>query len=128
MATVGSFWTIPGMTAVSSLASYQYYLVQLASTAGQVKLSTSATSKTVGVLLNDPGAGEAAEVAFVGIVKAAAETSVAIGDALTASSTGRVKTTTTDGNWVIGRALEASSAAGDIIRIMLPAVATFEFA
>lgn len=118
MATYGNYMTIPGLTANSTgLASYQYYLVQLETTAGKVKLSTSATSKTIGVLQNDPAANEAAEVAFAGVFKAAAEASVSIGDWVTASSTGRAKTTTTTSNYILGVALDASSTAGNIIRI-----------
>lgn len=116
MATYATYLDIPGFTAVSTLASSQYYIVQLASTAGQVKLATSGTSKIVGVVQNDPAAGEAANIAFAGVFKVAAETSVAIGDFITSSSTGRAKTTTTGGNSIIGKALDASSSAGDIIR------------
>ena len=117
MATFGQTWDIPGLTAISSLASNQYYLVQLASTAGQVKLATSGTSKICGVLQNDPAAGGEALVAFAGVVKVAGEASVSVGDWLTASSTGRAKTTTTGGTTVIGRALEATGTAGDLIRV-----------
>ena len=116
MATWGEYWTIPGLTAQSSLASAQYYVVQLASTAGKVKLATSATSKIIGVVMNDPGAGEAAEVAFVGVVKVAAEASVSIGDWVTSSSTGRAKTSSGEDR-VLGVALEASSTAGNYIRV-----------
>jgi hypothetical protein len=117
MATFGATWDIPGLTAVSSLASYQYYLVQLASTAGQVKLATSGTSKIVGVLANDPAAGGEALVQFGGVMKVAAEASVNAGAWVTSSSTGRAKTTTTGGNIILGQAIDASVSAGDIIRV-----------
>jgi len=118
MATFGKYESIPGLTATSTLAASQYKVVQLSSTAGQVKLATSGTSKIIGIVQNDPAAGEAADVAFLGVVKGAAETSVAVGDKVTSSSTGRLKTTTTDGDVILGTALEASDTAGDIIRIV----------
>lgn len=117
MTTYAKYLDIPGFTAVSTLASSQYYIVQLASTAGQVKLATSGTSKIIGVVQNDPAAGQPVELAYAGVFKVAGETSVAIGDFVTASSTGRAKTTTTGGNTVIGKALDATSTAGDIIRV-----------
>jgi Uncharacterized conserved protein (DUF2190) len=119
MSSGGRYETIPGLVATSTLASYQYYIVQASSTAGEVKLGTSATSLILGVLQNDPGAGEAAEIAFSGIAKAVAEASVTFGSYLTCSSTGRVKSSSTSGNFIIGKALEASAAAGDIISVML---------
>lgn len=119
MSSGGRYETIPGLVATSTLASYQYYIVQASSTAGEVKLGTSATSVILGVLQNDPGAAEPAEIAFSGIAKAAAEASVTFGSYLTCSSTGRVKSTSSGGNFIIGKALEASAAAGDIIRVML---------
>lgn len=118
MATYGEYQTIPGLIANSTgLTAKQYYFVQLESTGGIVKLSTSGTSKTIGVVQNDPAAGEAAEVAWSGVFKAAAEASVAIGDWVTSSSTGRAKTTTTEGDYCF-IALEASSTAGNIIRLV----------
>lgn len=129
MATYGEYITLPGLLAYATLASSQYYLVQLASTAGYCKVGTSATSKIVGVVMNDPAAGEPAEIACIGIAKVAAEASVSIGDALTCSATGRAKATTTDGNWVIGRAIDASATAGNLIRVILKGAAdSYEFA
>lgn len=113
------YTTIPGLVATATLAAKQYYVVQASSTAGECKVGTSATSKLLGIVQNDPAAGEAALVAAVGICKAAAEASVTYGSFLTCSSTGRVKTTSSAGNFVIGKALAASSAAGDIIAVLL---------
>jgi len=117
MATGGHYFTIPGLIANgTSLATKQYYIVQHASTAGQVKLATSGTSKILGVLQNDPAAGEACEVAAPGgVFKVACEASVSLGDKLTSSSTGRAKSTTTSGHRLIGQALEAYSTAAGII-------------
>lgn len=127
MANFGQYWSIPGLVATSTLASSQYYVVQLSSTAGEVKLATSGTSKIIGIVQNDPAAGEAADVAFVGIVKAACEASTTIGAYLTSSSTGRVKITTTDTNTAVGIALEAYSTAGGIIRVLMGGIVPCDY-
>ena len=120
MATGGNYFTIPGVVADATMAAKQYYVVKAASTAGEVKVAgTAATDGILGIVQNDPIADQEAEVAAVGICKAAAEASVSYGDYLTTSTTGRVKATTTDGDSLVGIALEASSSAGDIIRIAL---------
>jgi len=121
MAVGGQYWTATnGLVATGSLAAYQYYVVKHGSTAGTVKVAdTAATDTLVGILMNDPASGEAAEVAVLGVVRAAAEASVTAGAALTCSSTGRVKATTTDLNQVVGYALEASATAGDLINIVV---------
>lgn len=106
-----------GLVASATLASKQYYLVKAASTAGEVIVAAAGTDAILGVVQNDPGAGEAAAIGVGGIVKVAGEASVSVGDWVTSSTTGRAKTTTTDGNVVIGHALDATSSAGDIIRV-----------
>jgi len=120
MASGGNYFTIPGVVATATFAAKQYYIVKASSTAGEVKVAdTKASDHILGIIQNDAIAAQEAEVACVGVCKAAAETSVAYGDALTTSSTGRVKATTVDGDQIVGIALEASSAAGDIISVLL---------
>ena len=119
MAVGGRYDSLVGVKASATLASKQYYVVKASSTAGEVKAAAAATDKLLGIVQNDPAAGEVADVAINGFVKAAGEASISYGDALTASSTGRVKSTTTNGHHVIGTALEATSSAGDIIRVLM---------
>lgn len=107
-----------GLTATATLAAKQYYLVKASSTAGECKVGSANTDQIIGVVQNDPAAGEAAAIGIGGVLKVAAEASVSIGDMVTCSSTGRAKTTTTDGDVCIGSALDASSSAGDIIRVV----------
>lgn len=116
----GRYTTLPGFVAAASMAAQQYYVVRLASTAGQVAVgATAATDPLIGIVQNDPAAGEPAEVAVAGVCRAAAEASVGIGAKLTVSSTGRVLATTTDKDEIIGIACQASGAAGDIITVLL---------
>ena len=120
MATFGKYETIPGLVATGDLSSSQYLVVKASSTAGAVKVAaTAATDAILGVLQNDPASGEAAEVAFSGICKVKAAASVTFGAPVTFNSTGQVKITTTDGDRIVGIALEASDTAGDIIRLVL---------
>ena len=119
MAQGGQFFTANvGLVATGDLSSYQYYVVKHGSTAGTVKVASAVDDAIAGILQNEPASGEAAEVAVLGVVKAAAEASVSAGSYLTVSSTGRVKATTTDLDYTVGQALEASSSAGDIIQIV----------
>ena len=120
MAYGGKYHSIPGLYATATLATKQYYVVCATSTADGVKVSTTAASDPIlGILQNSPAANEPAEVAFTGICKALAEASVSYGNPLTASSTGRVKATTTDKDEIVGYALKASAAAGDLIPVLL---------
>jgi hypothetical protein len=114
-----NYITLPGLTASATLAAKQYYVVKMASTAKQVIVGAAATDAVIGVVQNDPAAGEEALVAIAGACKAAAEASVSAGDFVASSTTGRVKTTTTGNDDYVGKAIEASSAAGDIITIIL---------
>jgi hypothetical protein len=119
MAYEGSNQIVPGFKATATLAAKQFYILQLSSTAGELKLATSGTSRIVGVIVGDAPAGEAVELVAIGMPgKVAAETSVSVGSWLTSSSTGRAKATTTEGDTVIGQALEATSTAGDIIKYL----------
>jgi len=116
----GKYFDVPGFVATGDLSSYQYYIVKHASTAGACKLATTAATDTIiGILMNDPTDGQPAEIACVGVCMALAEASVAVGNPLTCSSTGRVKATTTDKDEIVGFAVKASAAAGDLIPIIL---------
>jgi len=107
-----------GLTASATLAAKQYYMVKLASTAGQVIVGAAATDAVIGVLQNDPAAGEPVSIGWGGILKVAAEASVTAGTYVTCSTTGRAKGSTTDGNYFLGIALDGSSTAGNIIRVV----------
>ena len=120
MAIYGDYKTIPGLVATGDLSSSQYLVVKAASTADAVKVAvTAASDLALGVLQNDPTSGQPAEVAYSGICKARAASSVTYGSKLTFNSTGQVKTTTTDKDEIIGIALKASVSANDVIPVML---------
>lgn len=101
-----------------SLASAKYHIVQL-DASGNIEIGKGATDLIVGVLQNKPASGGAALYRFGGTSKVVAGGVIAIGDMVTSKSDGRGLTTTTDGDIVIGRALEAAGADGDIIEVLL---------
>jgi len=115
----GGTWFGPtvGLVATGSLTTKQYYVMKFGSTANTVKTGSAVTDSLAGILQNEPASGEAAVIAGFGYCKAAAEASVTQGSYLACSATGRVKTTTTNLDYIIGVAMEASSSAGDIIEI-----------
>lgn len=113
--------TIPGLVASSDLsaAANQFKVVIFASTAGQIKLAGSSVLTNGFVLANRPNSGEAAEVACGGICKVQAGTAVTVGASLGVNTTSRVVPTTTDNAFIIGKALEAAAANGDIISALI---------
>lgn len=118
MAT-GSEYMAFSLLAYSSLASYQYRAVRAGTTAGYCVLATAASDPIIGVVQNDPGAGEAAEIAYVGICKTVAGVAdLNEGEPCTVNSSGLLDTTT-GGNRLVGIALDANSAVGDIVRVLL---------
>ena len=118
---------IPGVKANSTgLASSQYLIGKLTSTGtvvatGTALNSTSGPLGVFGVIMNKPGANEEVEFAVRGIVKAVAGTStILVGDRVACNTTGKLTDVgTTDNVFFLGRALEATSAANDIITIIL---------
>ena len=117
MAYVENVQTIT-LEAGADLSSSQYHFVELTSTGATV---TNASGELpIGVLQNDPDAvGKAAEVAYAGVTK------VVAGGALTRAD--RKVMTDAQGravNWVTGNHcagvwLEAASAAGEIVPMLL---------
>jgi len=124
MATTDALRTIT-LTAGADLSSGQYKIVQL-SAANTVTLATASTQTILGVLVNAPGSGEAAEVAIEGVAKVIADGSVAVGDLITADSNS-VATSVTQADAdstdafakTLGIALEADAAANAYIRVLL---------
>ena len=118
------YLTIPGLKANSTgLATSQYKIVKLASTAGQVVLNATSAfaGNVVGVLMNAPGANEEAEVAVSGVVKLIVATSTIVaGDVIGCNTTSKgTDGGTTDNGSRIGKAIQASAAANDIISVLL---------
>ncbi len=115
---------LPGLIANSTgLATSQGLIVKMASTAGQCVLNGTAAfaGNIVGVLGNNPGAGEECVFIVEGVAKVVVATStIAIGDVVGSNSTSKgTDGGTTDNGAILGKALEASGAANDIISVLL---------
>lgn len=116
--------TLAGFRANSTgLATSQFKIVKLASTAGQVVLNATSAfaGNLVGVLQNAPGANEEAEVAFSGICKVAVATSTIVpGDVIGCNTTSKgTDGSTTDNGSRIGKAVTVSAGTTDIITVLL---------
>lgn len=99
------------------LSNLQFYAVKN-SAAGVVALSTSSTSgvgRAIGILQNDPASNEAATVRVLGYSKWVCGEAITFGDPLTCSSSGTAFTANTTGEWVVGIAHSATTAAGQIL-------------
>jgi hypothetical protein len=104
----------------ANLSALQYTFVKISGT-GVVAVA-AATDTPIGVLLNDPTSGETAEVAVSGIVKLKASAAITAGAAVGTTSTGTAVTVvpgTDTTKYLLGRAITAAGAAGDIITVAI---------
>jgi len=88
------------------LSSAQFKFVTLESD-GQIDLADAAGENAIGVLLNDPAAGEAATVAVSGKVMVTSGGTIAAGAQIQTDASGDALTAAT-GDVVLGYALEAA--------------------
>jgi hypothetical protein len=103
----------------ANLATSQFRFVTYDATANMVKICGTA-DRPLGVLQNQPAAGEAATVRLLGTTKVSANGAFALHDELTvAASDGEVDTVTGSEAWAVGLALAAAGAAGDIVEMLL---------
>jgi hypothetical protein len=108
------------LEAGEDLSAAQYTFVD--APAGLATRVAATTDRTVGVLLNAPTLGQAAEVAISGVVKVRSGEAVAIGGVVKADATGRatdaaIATTEIE----LGIALSASGAADELVEVLLGA-------
>ena len=110
--------TVP-MTAAADLSSKQFYVVY-GSAANSVNVATDNTAHVpLGILQNEPESGQAAAVCINGVSKAVAGDAVSAGALLTFDSEGRVVTASGTGIYTVGVALQAASAAGEVIPVLI---------
>lgn len=103
------------------LSSLQYYLVKFS--ADDTVKSASDTDNVVGVLQNEPGNGETAEVAYEGKSKIVASASISAGDFLGSTANGKaVKVTASEGGSaraIVGICAQGASADGNVGSVLL---------
>jgi hypothetical protein len=108
------------LAAGADLSSSQYFIVKL-SGAGVV-LCDDVTDVPIGVLQNDPESGETASVAVDGITKVVADEAISVGALIGVTAAGKAVDLTagTDTTaYIIGQAITAATADGDVITITL---------
>jgi len=121
MATEMAVFDIGWCKAENDLSSKQYYFVEL-SGVDQVDVCDGATDKAIGVLQNKPTAGHAAQVRVLGVSKVVSDgsgTAIGVGDYVGTDANGKAVKKSADHDFVAGIALDASSADGTIIRVLL---------
>lgn len=120
MATIGSR-IVESFEAGADLTGNQYYAVTMSTSANKVILATGASGPApVGVLLNAPSSGQAAEVALFGRVKMACDGGTAIGvrDFLTVNGSAKGATTAT-ASGMFATALQAVASGCATIEVLL---------
>src|SRR5690349_21662646 len=101
-----------GTDFTSSGTTFQPVMKIVKISAGTVVLSSAATDKHIGVLMNCPASGDTADMLLInnmGTGKVLAGGTIAVGDYLTSDSNGKAVATTTSGDIIIGQAISAAS-------------------
>lgn len=114
----GDSLKVTGFVATGDLSAKQFQPVKPGSTAGTVKVAVLNTDKAIGILMNDPANGEAAEIVVLGNAKAKCAVNSTVGGFLTPNTTGYLKpvsaNSTGANSRVVAIALEACTVAGNI--------------
>lgn len=113
---------IPGFSlsveASADLSAFQHHFVEVDSN-GQLTVSNSAGESVFGVLQNNPNAeGRAGNVMKDGVSKVVAGAAIAVGALVQTNASGRA-ITAASADFVVGRALDAVGADGELISIAL---------
>lgn len=130
MTTEENVQSISGVAA-ADLSALQYRFVKGSKAA--IAICDAAGENALGVLQNAPVSGEAARVAYGGAVKVEAGAAISAGALVATDANGKAKTAVAntvdttgsnatedlDGSFVMGQALEAAAADGDIISVMI---------
>jgi hypothetical protein len=108
------------LAAGADLSAWQYKIVKVSGTG--VAKATAITDVPLGILQNTPTSGKMAEVAVSGVSKVVAGAAITAGTLVGIQVTnGKVKTIaagTDTTQYVLGQALTAASADGDIITVL----------
>jgi len=105
----------------NDLSAKQYHFVKL-NAADQVDVCNNVGDKPIGVLQNKPTAGHAAQVRVLGVSKVVSDgssTSIGVWDYVGTDASGKAVKKSADKDFIVGFALDASSADGTVIRVLL---------
>lgn len=106
------------LVAAADLSAKQFFGVSVNS-AGQAAIADG-DDQVIGILQNNPGAGQAATVAYGGVSKAKAAGTIAAGSRVTTNAAGAIVAASTAGDSVIGVAL-TGGATGDVVAVLVHA-------
>jgi len=120
--TALAYTSTDGAVLTYSSGGIQPGIVLVADTAtglpNDVKPASVANSKVVGIAMEFAGPGNPVRTAVGGVVKALAGAAFAIDDTLAVDATGRLVTApAAAANFIVGRAREAATAAGDLVSV-----------
>jgi hypothetical protein len=113
---------LTGLVAAADLSALQYTFVKLDAN-GLVAAASAQGEDCIGVLQNDPVAGEECEIVCVGVTKVSADSAIDEMDAITTAADGQADQAAS-ADFVLGKALTAATAADDIITIVVNCAAT----
>lgn len=106
----------------ADLSSNQYCFVKQGSTQNTVVLATAATDDIIGILENAPKSGWEAKVVLFnaqGTMSILAGGSIGANVKITCNGSGRATSTINSGDFVLGTTVDAATANGDVIEIVL---------
>lgn len=125
-----SDWGSISMKANADLSAKQYFCVEMTA-ADTVDVVNAAADRCIGTLSNKPKINEAAQVQIAGVCKAVSDgsgTAIVVNDWVGADANGRVVKKETTDYAVLGLAMDASSAQGTVIRVLLTGAGVFRTA
>jgi hypothetical protein len=130
MATQSAFVWDESFKANSDLSAKQFFCVKLTA-ADTVDLTSANSDRALGVLQDKPKSAHAGAVRILGMSKAVSDgsgTAISVNDYVGPDSNGRVVKKATADYSVMGIAMDASSAQGTVIRVLLMPGAWFRTA
>jgi hypothetical protein len=111
------------MLAGSDLSTKQFFIVKQNGTVDTVDITSAVTDRPYGVIADPPkSSGKACAIQTDGVAKVVSDgsgTAIAAGDQVGTDASGRAVKCTTQDRPLLGEAMDASTAAGTVIRVKL---------
>lgn len=110
------------LEAGEDLSAHQFRFVDVSTSVARtcISVGSAGSTRTIGVLQNDPdAAGKAATVGVMGVSRVEAGEAIAVGDYIAANADGKALDADTQDQVILGVALEAATATGQIIPVKL---------
>ena len=108
-----------GKVAENDLSAKQYYALELGTAADEVDVPDSAGDLVIGILQNDPIAGEECAIRTYGISKWVASANISIGDKVGTTNAGKAVAKTTNRDLYVGVALTAAAGDLEVIEVLM---------